>query len=264
MGTSLEETLWIGKEYYHFDTIDSTNTFAKQIAAQGCSHGTLVVAEKQEAGIGRRGRSWSSEKGAGIYMSLVLRPELKTDEASMLTLVAAISVAKAIRSLLEDARTNPSVWIKWPNDIVINGKKICGILTELSLKQREIDFIVIGIGINVGNKTFPEEISSIASSILLESGVHVEKKILIRFVWQQFETYYEQFSKWKDLREIRKEYEELLINKNKKVRVLDPLGEYEGIAKGITNTGELLVETDCSLQKVSGGEVSVRGIYGYV
>ena len=261
----MKETIWIGKEHYHFDTIDSTNKFAKNIAEQGCGHGTLITAEAPEAGSGRRGRSWSSEKGVGIYMSLVLRPELKPEEASMLTIIAALSVAKAIRIVLKEhgvVEMNP--YIKWPNDIVINRKKICGILTELSLKEREIDYIVVGIGINVWNKTFPEEILSTASSLFLETGIYTEKETLISLVWQQFEMYYERFLKWNDLRELRKEYEECLINKGNKVKVLDPLGEYEGIAKGITNTGELLVETDVGLKKVSGGEVSVRGIYGYV
>ena len=265
MSSGLKETSWIGKEYYHFPVIDSTNKKAKMMAAEGCSHGTLILADTQKAGVGRRGRSWSSEKEAGIYMSLLLRPEMKTEAAAMLTLVTAISVAKAIKIVLEkNGASEIHPWIKWPNDIVINKKKICGILTELSLKQREINFVVVGIGINLWNESFPEEISSTASSILLETGLRIDKEELITLVWQQFEKYYEQFMKWNDLREFRKEYETFLINKNNKVRVLDPIGEYEGIAKGITNTGELLVETDAGMQKVSGGEVSVRGIYGYV
>lgn len=265
MSFSLKETTWIGKEYYYFEETDSTNKKAKEFAVQGCSNGTLVAADYQTAGVGRRGRSWSSEKEAGIYMSLVLRPELKTELASMLTLVAAISVAKAIKIALEQNGTNKIYpWIKWPNDIVINKKKVCGILTELSLKQTEIDFVVIGIGINLWNKEFPEEISSTASSILLETGLYIEKKELINLVWQQFEKYYKQFMDNKDLRQIYKEYENFLINKDSKVRVLDPNGEYEGIARGITDTGELLVETKAGMQRVSSGEVSVRGIYGYV
>lgn len=265
MDTNLKETAWIGKERYHFESIDSTNKMAKTMAIQGCSHGTLITADAQEAGVGRRGRSWSSEKGAGIYMSIVLRPQIDTESAAMLTLVAAISVARALESVLAQmSGLKIQPWIKWPNDIVINKKKICGILTELSLKQKEIDFIIVGIGINVWNEVFPEEISATASSIFLETGQRVNKERLISLVWQQFEKYYEQFMKCGNLKEFREEYEAFLINKNSKVKVLDPIGEYEGIAKGITDTGELLVDTEKGLQMVSGGEVSVRGIYGYV
>ena len=134
---------------YHFETIDSTNKKAKELATAGEVHGTLVTADTQYAGIGRRGRSWSSEKEAGIYMSMLLRPKLEADKASMLTLVAALAVEKAIAAVCEPDGYQPM--IKWPNDIVLNKKKICGILTEMTLTGTQIDFVVIGIGINVNN-----------------------------------------------------------------------------------------------------------------
>ncbi len=245
---------------YHFESIDSTNKKANELACGGCSHGTLVTADAQEAGIGRRGRSWSSEKGTGIYMSMVLRPEIETNKASMLTLVAAMAVEKAIANVCYKAQP----MIKWPNDIVLNKKKICGILTELSLKGTEIDFVVVGIGINVSNTSFPEEIAQTASSLALETKQEIDRELLISEVWKQFAVYYEQFLQTKDLSLFKEEYEQALINKEKKVNVLDPLGEYIGIAKGVTNTGELIVETENGRRYVSGGEVSVRGIYGYV
>lgn len=265
MKTGLENTNWAGKDRYYFEVIDSTNKKAKELAEAGCAHGTLVTAERQEAGVGRRGRSWSSEGGAGIYMSLVLRPQIKTAQASMLTLVAAISVAKAVEELFaSQGIAEITLQIKWPNDIVLNKKKICGILTEMSLKESGIDYIVVGIGINVSNQSFPEEIRETASSILLETGKKIEKEDLIENVWQQFENYYGLFWETKDLSAFQTEYEALLINKNKEVKVLDPAGEYEGIARGIAPSGELLVETDESIVRVSAGEVSVRGLYGYV
>lgn len=264
MDKSLQITKWCGKERYHFKVIDSTNKKAKEIAQRGCSNGTLVTAESQQAGIGRRGRSWSSEEGTGIYMSLVLRPEIKTESASSLTLVAAISVAKAIDNLLGSNLSKAGIEIKWPNDIVLNKKKVCGILTEMSLKGTEIDYLVIGIGINVSNRDFPEEIQATASSILLETGVELEKETLIEEVWNLFEHYHMLFLETADLRGFKEEYERLLANRNNKVKVLDPNGAYEGIAQGITNTGELLVETVHGVRSVSSGEVSVRGIYGYV
>lgn len=262
MEKQLQNTNWCGKERQHFKKIDSTNKKAKELAKAGCAHGTLVTADRQEAGIGRRGRSWSSEEGAGIYMSLVLRPQIETQHASMLTLVAAVSVAKAIQDIIGSKA--PTTFIKWPNDIVINKKKICGILTEMSLKGDTIDYIVIGIGINVSNQSFPEEIQATASSILLETGKSVDKELLIASVWQQFEAYYASFLETNNLSAFQREYEALLINKNEKVKVLDPAGEYEGIARGIAPTGELLVETGEKIVMVSAGEVSVRGLYGYV
>lgn len=246
---------------YHFENIDSTNKKAKELANKGCSHGTLVTADSQEAGIGRRGRSWTSEKGAGIYMSMVLRPEIETDKASMLTLVAAMAVEKAIQSVCE---YQSQLLIKWPNDIVLNKKKICGILTEMSLNGTEIDYIIVGIGINVSNTLFPAEIAQTASSIFLETGLNIDREVLINEVWKQFVVHYEQFLQTKDLSLFKEEYEQALVNKEEKVKVLDPLGEYTGIAKGITNTGELIVDTGTGFKYVSGGEVSVRGIYGYV
>lgn len=250
-------------ERYHFETIDSTNKKAKELAAEGTVHGTLVTADAQEAGVGRSGRSWSSEKDAGIYMSMVLRPEIETDKASMLTLVAALAVQKAIQKVCGE-KVEALPMIKWPNDVVLNKKKICGILTEMSLKGTAIDYVVVGIGINVNNKAFPEEIAQTASSLSRECGEDIEREMLITEVWKQFSVYYEQFLVVKDLSFLKEEYERALVNKEEKVKVLDPLGEYVGIAKGITNTGELIVDTEEDTRLVSGGEVSVRGIYGYV
>ena len=244
---------------YHFETIDSTNKKAKELATAGAEHGTLVTADAQQAGIGRRGRSWSSEKGTGIYMSMLLRPRIATDKASMLTLVAALAVESAIAETLQ---CKPM--IKWPNDIVLNKKKICGILTELALNGTEIDYVVIGIGINANNKEFPEEIVQTASSLFLELNEEIDTELLITEVWNRFVVYYEQFLETEDLTLLKEEYEKALVNKEEKVKVLDPLGEYIGVAKGITNTGELIVDTEGEIRYVSSGEVSVRGIYGYV
>ena len=248
---------------YHFETIDSTNKKASLLAKAGAPHGTLVTADTQEEGVGRRGRSWSSQQGAGIYMSMVLRPDIEPNQAAMLTLVAAIAVQKAIEQTIEPfVCEGPK--IKWPNDIVLNKKKVCGILTELSLKSTEIDFLILGIGINVNNTSFPEELSQAASSLFLELGKEVDKEGLITEVWKKFQVYYEMFLQTKDISYFQEEYERILVNKEEKVRVLDPIGEYTGIAKGVSSTGELIVNVDGKQNLVSGGEVSVRGIYGYV
>ena len=193
-------------------------------------------------------------------MSMILRPDIPTESASQMTLIAALAVAKAMEQMLPGT----DVEIKWPNDIVLHKKKICGILTELSLRQTQIDYLVVGIGINVANTSFPEEIKETASSILLETSVHVDKEALITSVWEQFYVYYNQFLQTLDLQFLKADYEKHLVNKEKQVRVLDPAGEYTGIAKGITNKGDLIVENGQKRMLVSSGEVSVRGIYGYV
>lgn len=251
-----------GQKVVSYEITDSTNTRAKQLAEEGAVHGTLVVANMQTAGKGRRGRSWQQEEGSVIAMSLLLRPTFSPDKASMLTLLAAHSVAGAI-----EAVTGLPAAIKWPNDIVINRKKTVGILTEMSLgvEQAAIDYIVIGIGINVNNTAFPEDIRDMATSLYLEKGERVSRSALIAESMRRLEADYEAFLKTEDLSAILPDYNAHLISMNKEVRVLDPKGEYTGISRGMDAQGELLVErADGEIIKVYAGEVSVRGLYGYV
>ena len=257
---SLMHTEWVAKEVLYFDTIDSTNTKAQELAEKGYPSGTLVVADKQESGKGRRGRSWVSPSGTGIFMTLMIKPDINPNNASMLTLVAALAVAKAITSV-----TGEEAMIKWPNDIVVNSKKVCGILTEMNAQFDYINHIVVGIGINVHNESFPEEISQMASSIMIEAGVkRFHRAQIIAETMSYFEQYYDTFLKTQDLSALVREYDELLVNRNKSVRVLDPKEPFDGKAMGITPKGELIVDTWESRKLVSSGEVSVRGIYGYV
>lgn len=257
---SLMHTEWVAKEVLYFDTIDSTNTKAQELAEKGYPSGTLVVADKQESGKGRRGRSWVSPSGTGIFMTLMIKPDINPNNASMLTLVSALAVAKAITSV-----TGEEAMIKWPNDIVINGKKVCGILTEMNAQFDYINHIVVGIGINVHNESFPEEISQMASSLMIEAGgKRFHRAQIIAETMSYFEQYYDTFLKTQDLSALVREYDELLVNRNKSVRVLDPKEPFDGKAMGITPKGELIVDTWESRKLVSSGEVSVRGIYGYV
>lgn len=257
---SLMHTDWVAKEVLYFDTIDSTNTKAQELAEKGYPSGTLVVADKQESGKGRRGRSWVSPSGTGIFMTLMIKPDINPNNASMLTLVAALAVAKAITSV-----TGEEALIKWPNDIVVNSKKVCGILTEMNAQFDYINHIVVGIGINVHNESFPEEISQMASSLMIEAGgKRFHRAQIIAETMSYFEQYYDTFLKTQDLSALVREYDELLVNMNKAVRVLDPKEPFDGKAMGITPKGELIVDTWESRKLVSSGEVSVRGIYGYV
>lgn len=257
---SLMHTDWVAKEVLYFDTIDSTNTKAQELAEKGYPSGTLVVADKQESGKGRRGRSWVSPSGTGIFMTLMIKPDINPNNASMLTLVAALAVAKAITSV-----TGEEAMIKWPNDIVVNSKKVCGILTEMNAQFDYINHIVVGIGINVHNESFPEEISQMASSLMIEAGgKRFHRAQIIAETMSYFEQYYDTFLKTQDLSALVREYDKLLVNRNKSVRVLDPKEPFDGKAMGITPKGELIVDTWESRKLVSSGEVSVRGIYGYV
>lgn len=253
------ETAWAGRACLCFDTLESTNDYAKTLAKQTSVHGTLIVADTQTAGKGRRGRVWQSPKGSTISMSLCLEPKLPADRAAGLTLVMALAVAEAIHQL-----AGVNAQIKWPNDIVLNGKKICGILTEMSFVDDHY-VVIIGAGINVNTEDFPEEIKEIASSIRKETGKAFSRENLIAGVMKWFEIYYKQYTRKKDLSLLKERYENLLINKSREVQVLDPKGTYTGVAKGITKEGNLVVVCpDGTEQEIYSGEVSVRGLYGYV
>lgn len=257
---SIWKPKWVGCEILYFDSIDSTNTKAQELAEKGYPSGTLVVADKQVAGKGRRGRNWESPSGCGIFMTLMLKPDINPNNASMLTLVSALAVAKALADI-----TGKDAKIKWPNDIVIDGRKVCGILTEMSAQFDYINNIVIGIGINVNNSSFPEEISATASSLrLLSGGKKYRRAEIIEKIMEYFEKYYSIFLETEDLSALVNEYDAMLVNMKKQVKVLDPKEPFEGKAMGITKTGELIVDTWESRKLVSSGEVSVRGIYGYV
>ena len=259
------ETIWMGRELYCYSKVTSTNVVAKEKMQEGGASGLLVVAQEQTAGRGRRGRNWVSPKGEAVYMTLALKPDFPPEKASMLTLVMAYAVVQAICDV-----TNLSCLIKWPNDIVINQKKVCGILTEMSvgkvsIESVSIENVVIGVGINVNQQDFPQELAEIATSLALETGDSVERERLIAKTIKYFEDAYEMFYKEQSLAFMQKQYNELLANCNREVVVLEPRGNYEGVAEGIDENGQLLVrKPNGELIKVYAGEVSVRGIYGYV
>ena len=251
-------TKWAGKTVHFARETDSTNLWIKRLAKEGAPEGTLALAEFQSAGRGRLGRSWEVPEGTSVMMSILLRPKFEPQYAPTLTLVMGMAVAKAVKNLGFD------VSIKWPNDVVVSHKKICGILTEMGVRDGKIDYAVIGVGINVNIREFPEEMADKATSLYLESGKEFDRSQIPGLVMEAFEEYYEKFAATCDLSGLKEEYESILANYNQPVRVLakEP---YEGVARGITDGGELLVEkTDGTIVAVSAGEVSVRGLYSYV
>lgn len=248
------------KHVVFFDETDSTNNEAKRDAEKGAKDGTLYLTEAQNAGRGRRGRQWLSPAGSGVWMSLLLRPELDPRFASMLTIVTAVAVVEAIQQDIDvDCK------IKWPNDIVVNKHKVCGILTEMSAEMEQINYVVIGIGINVNTEDFDESIKDMASSIYKETGVHVKRSELISRFSKSFSKYYQKFLQTKDLSGLLEVYNNMLINKNKQVKIIDRDTTFTAVAQGMNELGELIIQKeDGSIENVVAGEVSVRGLYGYV
>lgn len=254
------DTKWAGHPVTCYDVLGSTNLQAKLDAENGAGQGALVVADMQTAGRGRRGRSWSSPPGTNVYFTLILRPHLAPDKASMVTPVMGLAVTEGIRRTC-----GLEALIKWPNDIVVNNKKVCGMLAEMSVERDFIHYVVIGVGINVGFQEFPEEIANMATCLQEECGREVPRAELLANVMKAFEEYYENFLERGNLSGLMEQYNSLLVNRDREVRVLDPKGEFQGIARGVNELGELLVEReDGSVATVYAGEVSVRGIYGYV
>ncbi len=253
-------TAWAGAQLHFYSSTASTNLLAKQAGEEGAPHGALFVADEQTAGRGRRGRSWQSPPGTNIYFTILLRPQIAPEQAPMLTLVMAHSVAAAIHRL-----THMDAEIKWPNDVLLDGRKTCGILTEMSLERGYIHYVVCGVGINVAPQEFPEEIRERATSIEEAYGQSVSKGALLQYVMEELERDYDAFVAAGDLSPLLESYNKLLVNRDRRVRVLDPKGEWEGTARGINAGGELLVErADGTVTEVYAGEVSVRGIQGYV
>ena len=254
------ETKWMAKNLEYYDEIDSTNNRAKALGEAGGADGTLFVAETQTAGKGRRGRCWQSPAGSSISMSILLRTVMNPSDAPMLTLVMAYAATKALRE-----KTELDIGIKWPNDLVVSGKKISGILTEMSAEIDYINHVVIGVGINVNQDTFPDDIKETASSLKMELGKRIKRSGLIAAVMKIFEKYYEIFQETEDLSGLQELYNSMLVNKDREVKVLEPGNEYKAHAIGINQTGELIVRTpDGKEKEIYAGEVSVRGVYGYV
>ncbi len=253
------ETIWAGHPVVFAEEVDSTNRLLMQLAAQGAPHGTLVVAELQTAGRGRRGRDWYSPKGSGIWMSLLLRPEIPAEKTPMLTLVAAMAAYDALAPLAEGCM------IKWPNDIVVNGKKVCGILTELGFDAAGSSYVVTGIGVNVNTPDFAGDLQTVAASLYTETGKVFDRVPIICHLWQAFEKYYELFTGAGSLEPLKEAYNSRLVNAGRTVRIEGTDIRETGTALGINDEGELgILLPDGTVRNVASGEVSVRGVLGYV
>lgn len=253
-----------------YEETDSTNLRARQYAGAGCVDGTLIISDMQTSGKGRMGRSFSSPAETGIYMSLVLRPDTDPSRIPGITLIAAMAVSKAL-SRIENIQPQ----IKWPNDIVAAGKKIVGILTESGDNGR---YVILGIGINVNNESFPEGISDTAGSLYQICGKKLCREDIIFHVWEHFSTYYAQFLDAGDLSFMINDYNSLLASYQKEIyiiphdKTIHQINPYKidtadiepCLCMGIDPHGALICRHhDGRLELVNAGEVSVRGLQGY-
>lgn len=244
------------------DSVDSTNNFAKQLAAANAPEGTAVLARVQESGRGRLGRSFSSPADMGIYLSLILRPDAKPEQLLHLTAAAAEAAAEAI-----EQQTGLHTGIKWVNDLTVGGKKLAGILTELSveLESGRAEYIVVGIGVNCcqTKENFPPELREIATSIYMQTGKLPDCNALaaeiLRALSRLSETLLTEKETWMEC------YAARCVTLGKQVRVLGPQGAKEATALALDSNGALQVEyPDGTRAWVNSGEVSVRGLYGYL
>lgn len=240
----------------YFGETDSTNVRAKFLASDGAPEGTLIVAESQTRGRGRRGRSWFSPPGEGITTSIILRPPISPNEAPKLTLMASVAVAETLLSM-----TSLNVNIKWPNDILVNGRKIAGILTEISTEMDRIDYVVIGVGVNVNtpHENLPPDIRNTATSVLMETGKPFPRIVLLRAYLEWLEIYYETFTtkgfdpvmkRWKHLSDI--------IGRRIRVDLIDRvrIGEVMDADKD----GFLILRDDeGTIERIISGDVTILG-----
>lgn len=288
------------KKVVFYDEVDSTNNVAKQAAEDGEESGTLFLTEHQTAGRGRRGKTWISPAGSEIFMTLLLRPKINPATAPMLTIIAAMAVAHALNDIVKDMSSNidnnmtnkvvgdlskndvkdisnhiakdisnnivpKECFIKWPNDIVMGNHKICGILTEMSAELDWTNYVVIGIGINVNTKQFDNEVNGIATSIYLQTGEKVKRSNIIVHFIKHFSEMYTKFIETCDLSAFIDDYNTLLINCGRLVQINENKNSYTALAQGIDKFGRLIVEKeDGQKTEIMAGEVSVRGLYGYV
>lgn len=252
-------TTKIGKEIRYYEEVDSTNEVAKKLARQGEEEGVTVIADLQKGGKGRLGRVWDSPASTGIWMSTILRPQLAPYKASQITLLAGLAMCEAIEKV-----TGLEAKIKWPNDIVVNKKKVCGILTEMSAEMESINYIILGIGVNVNTTYFPGNLPY-ASSLYLEGEKEYSRKEIIKVFFEIFELDYMKYKEHGDLLPFLERYKGACITLHNKVKIISDATEYIATTKDIARDGSLIVITEDGEEKsIFTGEVSVRGLYGYI
>lgn len=240
----------IARKIYSYKETSSTNDAAYQLAASGEKEGSVIIAESQTAGRGRMGRSWVSPRSKGAYFSAILRPDILPKEVSSITLFSALSVAKTIKEMADLA-----AFIKWPNDVLINNKKICGILTEMNAETDKINFVIIGIGININTKE--DLLPKGATSIMEAKGEEVSRVELVKGIFKNLDKYYKLFNGG-HIAEIIREYKEFSNFLGKRVRVTYHDTKIEGYAVDVDKEGALILRMDSGLnERILAGDVTI-------
>jgi BirA family biotin operon repressor/biotin-[acetyl-CoA-carboxylase] ligase len=241
----------LGRAIHFHETVGSTNELAFRLAHDGAEHGEVVVAEQQTTGKGRRGRTWVSPPGLNLYFSAILRPELPPQRAPELTLVAAVALTEVLREAGSEA------FIKWPNDVQIEGRKVAGILTELSAEPERVHFVVLGVGVNLNAQPehFPEDLHATATSLAIARGQRVPRALFAAALWNRLE-------EWLDLHletgfdAVRQRWKDLSSTLGQDVLVRTDRQEFRGLAEDIDTSGALLVRTENgSVERVLAGDV---------
>ena len=244
----------LGEDIHIFDTIDSTNKYAKTIAESGAKHGSVIISDMQTAGRGRLGREFFSPKGAGVYISVILRPKFDMDKILLFTSASAVAVCRALDKIVSIKSK-----IKWVNDIYLNNKKLCGILAESVCNTHNggAEFIVIGVGINVANSAFPSAIQNIATSIEGETGKIIDRNLLVANIINEFEKIYLNIEH--NNYDFMKEYRQRSCIIGKKVNALCGSTSREVFVEDIDDNGALIVKNENdSIERIASGEISIR------
>ncbi len=253
---SMLETLYIGRPTELLAEVDSTNDEIKRRARAGARQGLVVIAERQSAGRGRLGRSWTSPLGTSIYESILLRPELPPSQIPCITLAAGLAVCRTLNELY-----GCGAKIKWPNDVIIGRKKLCGILTEMSVEDNMVSYAVVGIGINVNNREFPPEVSEKATSLRIELGKQLERSEIAAHLSNTLEKIYDEFIMC-GFEAFREEYLSLCATVGREVEATVRGKAVKGVAADVLGDGGLVVLTEGGEKIcVGAGEVVVQGIY---
>ena len=255
--TPLLTTRALGRAVNHYEhTLTSTNLGLKDMAKQGAPHGSLCLCEKQTAGRGRMDRQWSSPEGQGVWLSVLLRPKMPAENAPVITFCCALAMSKAVRQA-----TGLDAQIKWPNDLVLGGKKLCGILLEMGFDAQGY-YVVAGTGLNIRAGAYPPELAHQATSIEEHGAVPNRGAIVAKYL-AALEDALDAVER-DGFAGIAEDFRRTCITLGSQVNVIGTEDSFTGVAVDVDVTGALLVRTEGELRRVLAGDVSVRGVMGYV
>ena len=240
-----------GRTLSIYDSLDSTNACAKTLANKGADEGTVVIADHQTAGRGRFGRTWQAEAGSSVLFSVILRPTLSIDKIGLLPFFAAVGIANAVETI-----TGLHCECKWPNDILLRGKKCCGVLLESTSQQCTLDYAIMGIGLNVNQKIFLGDLAGKATSLRCESGLEFDRRNVFCQILSSLESYYTQVCK-EDFNTVLMEWKARATIFGKRITLRQVADSIDGIAVGLSVDGGLVVETESGRRVFYAGDVTI-------